>query len=601
MSTSFNIFAQHALPDTYNIIKNNATVLDVRNNDNYAINDYVTVPFQNDSGVIFFAPQHGHVFYLNNYSVMYVPDSGYIGQDEFVYSIAYYDKYYYSIDTARVYLTVANPQPAYCQAHFNTSSGSCFNCFHLLDDSQGDVVSWQWTFGDGETSIVRNPDHHFQIAGTYNVCLEIITTDNCISHYCTNVEAIASDSCYADFSFTAPVNHSVAFTDQSLGNITNWTWTFGDDSNAVTRDPLHCYHATGHYQACLTVLTANACTSTVCKEIQIDQPLLDTIVLFGGHVFAGNNLLHHGVAILFDVANHYKAIDWNYIYNDQQNQGIWFFSAAPGNYLVYIIPDYDYQLSWNKMYFPTYLGDKLFWQDATTFNINSSNGTLDIHLCSTDSLSHFYGESSIHGNVFYTCDSTYEQNVFGIDWFNDSNTVAASTAKSNAALNMPVLLLDGNNNPVRFMLSNHSGAFDFNSIANKNYKIYTEKAGMFTVPVLLTTDEQNTEISDISIYVGSTNITSGIADNANSSEMQALNIFPVPVTNILHINIELVKSETLDITIADISGKAIYHQTSYFGQGKNKTEIDTRNFNEGIYFIVFTDADGKIFTSKFIK
>ena len=49
-----------------------------------------------------------------------------------------------------------------------TSSGS-------FDPDNGDsIVSYTWTFGDGETSTEQNPDHKYALAGTYNVTLTVI-------------------------------------------------------------------------------------------------------------------------------------------------------------------------------------------------------------------------------------------------------------------------------------------------------------------------------------------------------------------------------------------------------------------------------------------
>jgi len=44
---------------------------------------------------------------------------------------------------------------------------------------------------------------------------------------------------------TAPLN--VAFTDQSTGVVTDWSWSFGDGASSLARDPNHVYAATGRY------------------------------------------------------------------------------------------------------------------------------------------------------------------------------------------------------------------------------------------------------------------------------------------------------------------------------------------------------------------
>lgn len=671
------LFAQPALSDSYTIPVNNATVLDVRANDNYSSVDFITVPYQSETGLVYFPPQHGDIFFLNNYSIMYVPDSGYTGQDDFVYGIAYYDKYYYSIDTARVFLTVYAPDtancqvaftynmnpssgevgfqgstldpvpgtatyhwvfsdnttgsvsnpvhyfqpgthtacltvetaqgctdtycdtvvmPVFCQARYSATTGNCLNCYEFQDNSQGNIITWEWNFGDGENAVDTNPVHTFLLPGAYEVCLKIITSDNCSSVYCETIQANEHDSCNAVFTFTSTINNTVSFNDNSTGTIATWSWNFGDDSVSQSQNPAHSYRSTGHYLTCLTITTARACSSSICKDIQIIQPLVDSVIYFGGLVWAENNLLPEGVAVLFDIAHNYKAVAWNYIYN-----GIWLLSAPPGNYLVYAIPEYDYQLSWNKMYLPTYLGDKLHWQDATVLNFNNDSVNMDIHLASAENLSQFYGDGTVNGNVYYTCDSTYENDIFGIDWFNDTCSDDYSLTRSNAAMNMPVLLLDENNIPVKFMLSENSGSFNFDNLAYKNYKIFTEKAGMTTFPLNISIDGQHPEIGGISVFIGSTNITSGIDNKPVAPPEYIINAYPVPVTDVLHLNIGLEKDELIEMAVSDISGKLLYAVSSDFTKGKNKAEIDTRNLGHGVYFIKITCSDGRYFVSEFVK
>jgi PKD repeat protein len=43
----------------------------------------------------------------------------------------------------------------------------------FTDQSQGNVTSWAWDFGDGTTSTIQNPSHTYQHAGTFTVTLTI--------------------------------------------------------------------------------------------------------------------------------------------------------------------------------------------------------------------------------------------------------------------------------------------------------------------------------------------------------------------------------------------------------------------------------------------
>ncbi|MCK4949213.1 MAG: PKD domain-containing protein [Thermoplasmata archaeon] len=44
-------------------------------------------------------------------------------------------------------------------------------------DSDGDVVAWEWDFGDGQTSDVENPTHQYDEVGEYNVTLKVTDDD----------------------------------------------------------------------------------------------------------------------------------------------------------------------------------------------------------------------------------------------------------------------------------------------------------------------------------------------------------------------------------------------------------------------------------------
>lgn len=47
------------------------------------------------------------------------------------------------------------------------------------DSSGGAIVSWQWLFGDGDTSNLQNPSHSYQQSGAYTVNLSVVTEDGC--------------------------------------------------------------------------------------------------------------------------------------------------------------------------------------------------------------------------------------------------------------------------------------------------------------------------------------------------------------------------------------------------------------------------------------
>ncbi|MBK0379421.1 PKD domain-containing protein [Mucilaginibacter segetis] len=53
--------------------------------------------------------------------------------------------------------------------------------FSFVDQTTGSPVSWQWSFGDGQTSTTRNPGHTYADTGSYKVTLLVADAEGCDS------------------------------------------------------------------------------------------------------------------------------------------------------------------------------------------------------------------------------------------------------------------------------------------------------------------------------------------------------------------------------------------------------------------------------------
>ena len=78
---------------------------------------------------------------------------------------------------------------------------------------------------------------------------------------------------------TAPL--AVRFTDTSTGEITAWSWDFGDGNTSSERDPVHTYTTPGTYTVALTVSNSHA-EDTMRMEhyIQVQKPLPSAELIF---------------------------------------------------------------------------------------------------------------------------------------------------------------------------------------------------------------------------------------------------------------------------------------------------------------------------------
>lgn len=84
--------------------------------------------------------------------------------------------------TYTVELTVSNAAGTDSVSQFVEVPGKIEAAFHysvsgltvsFTDDSAGDPTSWQWDFGDGDSSTLQNPSHTYDAAGSYIVTLTV--------------------------------------------------------------------------------------------------------------------------------------------------------------------------------------------------------------------------------------------------------------------------------------------------------------------------------------------------------------------------------------------------------------------------------------------
>lgn len=141
-------------------------------------------------------------------------------------------------------------------------------------DPDGQVVKWEWEFGDGATSTERNPSHKYAAKGKYTVKLTV--TDNLgLTNSTTKVLPVEIKPPVANFAFT-PANpkagQTVQFTDQSTdadGTIQAWAWEFGDGTTSTERNPQHQYAKDGTYTVKLTVTDNDGLSHTASKQITV--------------------------------------------------------------------------------------------------------------------------------------------------------------------------------------------------------------------------------------------------------------------------------------------------------------------------------------------
>ena len=132
------------------------------------------------------------------------------------------------------------------------------------DTSRYKLTSWDWDFGDGDHSNLKNLSYTYLVPGIYNVTLKqrnvygtptkiaTITVINPTPVFIPNITATIS----------CPM---VYFAGTSTGDPTSWSWNFGDGTTSTEQNPVHTYSTNGNYTVTLTV-SGQSGSSSISKQ-----------------------------------------------------------------------------------------------------------------------------------------------------------------------------------------------------------------------------------------------------------------------------------------------------------------------------------------------
>ncbi|MEM7367214.1 MAG: PKD domain-containing protein [Bacteroidota bacterium] len=129
----------------------------------------------------------------------------------------------------------------------------------------GQIISWIWDFGDGNTSTDPNPIHSYEGVGEYPVSLQIQNQYGCSDDVIVQdmISIKAPDASFSGDDLLAcgpPL--VVNFT--SLGDTAGThTWEFGTGQSSSLIHPTHVFHQNGSFSVTHIVEDADGCRDTV--------------------------------------------------------------------------------------------------------------------------------------------------------------------------------------------------------------------------------------------------------------------------------------------------------------------------------------------------
>jgi len=158
-------------------------------------------------------------------------------------------------------------------ANFTYTTVCAGNPTQFTSTSQGQIQSYNWNFGDGQTGSGANPSHTYNAPGTYPVTLTVQGAGGCSDQIVQQVTVNAQPT--ANFTFNTvcrgnPTQFTSTATAPQGTQIQTYNWNFGDGQTGTGQTVTHTYAQPGEYTVTHTVGTSHgACTDQKVQLVPV--------------------------------------------------------------------------------------------------------------------------------------------------------------------------------------------------------------------------------------------------------------------------------------------------------------------------------------------
>ena len=434
----------------------------------------------------------------------------------------------------------------------------------------GQPASYFWDLGDGSTATGETVSHTYNNYGYYNVTLQTVTPDSCMSNSMFMLVLMDSinTGCEAEFMATLlPNSMTIAFeTYTPISAPLEYTWDFGDGTTGSGPSIMHTYSALGTYIVQLFTSNSIGCTSVYTAPVVVFPDSTGTLDI-NGQVIAMNSIPYGAEVTLFstDPAGFFYPVQSTYV-----NQfGFYnFWNVSEGTYLILASPIPDSSNTSVFQFLPTFYGDVVFWDQATEIVLGTPQNPYNINLVSLDSIGG--GSGYIGGQI-----------IVG--------------GKTMMAGGQEVLLLDESRTPVRITYTDAQGNFSFGSLPYGNYTVSPMITGITTMPAQVNLNATNPTANVVMTVSGHT--ITGISKYEQNSQIE--NIYPNPTVS--NISVTLKAQGNVKLRILDATGKTVFANEQAVNTSGILITLPVTDLNSGLYFPVIQDENGNISSKRFVK
>ncbi|MBI2060974.1 MAG: PKD domain-containing protein [Nitrospirae bacterium] len=149
-------------------------------------------------------------------------------------------------------------------------------------DTDGSIVSYEWTFGDGTPgSNIQNPSHAYILIGTFTASLTVRDNEGAPCMATGTVTVLPPNKPPAVSIQAVPergpepllVQFKTTASDPD-GTIVSYAWTLGDGATSTGVEPSHSYQNDGAYTATLTVKDDDGASASASAKVTVERVLI---------------------------------------------------------------------------------------------------------------------------------------------------------------------------------------------------------------------------------------------------------------------------------------------------------------------------------------
>ena len=402
------------------------------------------------------------------------------------------------------------------------------------------VVKYEWDFGNGRTSSLKNPANLYLTTGGYNVQLKVTNAIGCTSEIEDSI--IIFDRPNANFTFEGlcfgePIQFK-DITDAQGDSIILQYWNFGDGFPTVPAvEPFYLYDSLATYTVWHKIVTENGCQDTIVKQVTLQLPPVADFSFtpnFGGAPLTAN----------FKNESSPDAVSF-----------LWNFTGSIGDTSTLENPEFIY-ITNNTYNIQLNVFSSEGCADSIVKTIKVAESILDIALT----------------NVTVTQ-----------DLMNDGNYKVVTVAE------------------IANVGTRDVSSFDIQSKISNNITLQESWEGSLPIGTrmnyifeasYISSLEQNKTFICVEAFNPNGENDDNPANNRNcialENKIKVLQVYPNPSRDIVNIDIILPKNGTVSLILHDVLGAEIFSYENELSKGYNNLNFTVKGLGKGVYFLETT-------------